>query len=234
MTDEIISLRAELERVKEDRDRWSGSSSQLEADLAKARISEQKWLTIAEEYQDRAHKAEALAAELARERDAALEKWHAHQKNVPCAGCEGGHDTFWKTVIESPQWERWRSVNSNFDVDECEGCGHISQDHFQAFIKSITDAEHDALAKKLAAVREALSKLIRDFEAYMGAVDAGDWSDGEARQQISKAKAALPATSAETKEAAEKSNAEMREAIDECQDGGCRAAIRASKNGGAK
>lgn len=68
------------------------------------------------------------------ERDDALTKWHAHQKNVPCAGCEGGHDTFWKTVVESPQWKAWRESFPQWDVMECEACGHISQGHFQAFL----------------------------------------------------------------------------------------------------
>ncbi|MDE2098441.1 MAG: hypothetical protein KGL39_14405 [Patescibacteria group bacterium] len=68
------------------------------------------------------------------ERDNALAKWHAHQKNIPCKGCKNGHDTFWKTVVESPQWKEWEAANTHFDVDECRACGHISQNHFQAFL----------------------------------------------------------------------------------------------------
>lgn len=73
------------------------------------------------------------------ERDAALENWHSHQKNVPCSGCEGGHDTFWKTVIESPQWQEWERYTKEWDVLECSACGHISSKHFQAFLKFVVD-----------------------------------------------------------------------------------------------
>lgn len=69
------------------------------------------------------------------ERDEALTKWHAHQKNVPCSGCKNGHDTFWKSVIESPQWVEWARTTRDFDTAECEGCGHISGRHFQAFLE---------------------------------------------------------------------------------------------------
>ncbi len=82
----------------------------------------------------------ADAREARDERDAALAKWHGHQKNVPCAGCPGGHDTFWLTVIKSPQWEKWFRHTDNFVVAECEACGHISQAHFQAFLAFVATA----------------------------------------------------------------------------------------------
>jgi len=71
------------------------------------------------------------------QRDDALVKWHAHQKNVPCSGCKGGHDTYWKSIIESPQWQAWEKIGykQGWDVDECAACGHISQRHFQAFME---------------------------------------------------------------------------------------------------
>lgn len=68
-------------------------------------------------------------------RDEVLVKWHAHQKNVPCPGCQKGHDTFWKSVIESPQWVEWEKATAEWDTAECAGCGHISAEHFQAFLK---------------------------------------------------------------------------------------------------
>lgn len=73
------------------------------------------------------------------ERDEAETKWHAHQKNVPCGGCEGGHDTYWKSIIESPQWEAWckSKASDGWDWMECEACGHISQGHFQAFLRFV-------------------------------------------------------------------------------------------------
>lgn len=90
-------------------------------------------------WRERALKSESITAKLIEERDEALAKWHAHQKNVPCAGCVGGHDTFWKTVTDSAQWQAWEKSGPSFDVDECRECGHISQAHFQAFL-----AHHDA------------------------------------------------------------------------------------------
>ena len=77
---------------------------------------------------------ETEAKEARRQRDEAETKWHAHQKNVPCAGCAGGHDTFWKSVVESPQWKAWTQAADGWDWMECEACGHISQAHFQAFM----------------------------------------------------------------------------------------------------
>lgn len=72
--------------------------------------------------------------QLCQERDEALTKWYAHQKNVPCPGCKDGHDTFWKTVIESPQWRAWEGHTRNFDTTECAACGHISKKHFEEFL----------------------------------------------------------------------------------------------------
>ena len=56
-----------------------------------------------------------------------------------CNGCKDWHDSFWKTVIESPQWHAWADLgmDAGFDTPECEACGHISQKHFQAFLKFV-------------------------------------------------------------------------------------------------
>ena len=80
----------------------------------------------------------------------------------PCKGCPDGHPTFWKTVVESPQWIAWeKQIAKNFhkanvmldsgkewpsadyqekklpiyDVDECRECNVISPKHFQAFLR---------------------------------------------------------------------------------------------------
>jgi len=71
----------------------------------------------------------------------------------PCIGCSDGHSSFWKTVIESPQWKEWEKEISHrvsehiknnseiyegcWDIDECQECGWISQGHFQDFIKFV-------------------------------------------------------------------------------------------------
>ncbi len=55
----------------------------------------------------------------------------------PCKGCLDGHSSFWKTVIESPQWNLWREhqrKNPTRDMVEVEELGHISAGHFQEFI----------------------------------------------------------------------------------------------------
>lgn len=60
----------------------------------------------------------------------------------PCS--DGWHDSFWKTVVESPQWLAWVKENQRepkFDIDECQECGWISQKHFQAFIKFIKNEQ---------------------------------------------------------------------------------------------
>ena len=54
----------------------------------------------------------------------------------PCVGCEGGHPSFHKTIIESPQWKAWQKVGQ-YDFSECNELGIISSKHFQDFIKFI-------------------------------------------------------------------------------------------------
>jgi hypothetical protein len=72
--------------------------------------------------------------DLIEQRDDALVRLYSHQRNVPCSGCRGGHDTFWQSVVSSPQWKAWETTARGWDVYECAECGHISQAHFQAFL----------------------------------------------------------------------------------------------------
>jgi hypothetical protein len=95
------------------------------------------------------------------ERDEAIAKWHAHQKNVPCPGCEGGHDTYWKSVVESPQWREWSRVSRDFDTAECEACGHISERHFQAFLKFVIDSAKPPLPEASEAKAEAFEEAAK-------------------------------------------------------------------------
>jgi hypothetical protein len=58
---------------------------------------------------------------------------------TPCSGCfaQGGHPSFWKTVIESPQWDKWKKYawkKMLYDFPEVEELGCISPKHFQEFI----------------------------------------------------------------------------------------------------
>lgn len=68
-----------------------------------------------------------------------------------CAGCAGGHPSFWATVTTSPQWSAWEKeqrrrfssekLDGCYDYDECRECGVISAGHFQEFIKFVKDYE---------------------------------------------------------------------------------------------
>lgn len=52
---------------------------------------------------------------------------------------DGPHNSFWKTVVTSRQWEKWstKARRHGFDVDECRECGYLSPKHFQAFLKFV-------------------------------------------------------------------------------------------------
>lgn len=109
------------------------------------------------------------AEEAREERDAALTKWHAHKKNVPCSGCVKGHDTYWKSVVESPQWAEWRKI-AEWDTAECEACGHISAEHFQAFlafVKQPAESLVKSLVKSLTEALEAARDHIKCLDAAL-------------------------------------------------------------------
>ena len=139
------SERTPLPLTKLDREKWVKDYQATELALGAAPVVARYEATVvaldAELAAERAAHAQAMAElqatlnEVARKRGEAETKWHAHQKNVPCGGCKDGHDTFWKSVVESPQWKAWTASSPEWDVDECEACGHISQGHFQAFMK---------------------------------------------------------------------------------------------------
>lgn len=67
--------------------------------------------------------------------DKCLQAWYLQ----PCVGCVDGHNSFWKTVIESKQWKKWKKYawedNMLYDFPEVEELGTISPEHFQAFLK---------------------------------------------------------------------------------------------------
>jgi hypothetical protein len=69
--------------------------------------------------------------------DAQADKLESERYWVPCAGCQDGHPSFWKTVIESKYWKEWAEyANKNllYDIDSCEECGVISAQHFDEFM----------------------------------------------------------------------------------------------------
>ncbi len=55
-----------------------------------------------------------------------------------CKGC-GHHDSMWKSLVSSPQWEKWYKYqtgkNQQYDVDECRELGIMSAQHFADFMK---------------------------------------------------------------------------------------------------
>ena len=87
--------------------------------------------------------------------------FHLYNYWSPCKGCLEGHSSFWKTVIESPQWKLWQKEqrkrfgeftkgNRNvkaYDMLEVEECGFISQDHFQNFLKFIRGIPRNDVTK---------------------------------------------------------------------------------------
>lgn len=59
-----------------------------------------------------------------------------HYYNSPCSGCPEGHASFWKTIIESPEWKAWEKVG-HYDFPECECLGIMSKGHWEDFVKFI-------------------------------------------------------------------------------------------------
>ena len=75
--------------------------------------------------------------------------WDAPHYEYSCS--DGKHSSFWKTVVESPQWTLWMKEQQKrfrllredklpkkqgaYDIDEVTECGWISQEHFQDFLR---------------------------------------------------------------------------------------------------
>lgn len=94
--------------------------------------------------------------------------WDKNRWRYRCS--DGFRDSFWKTVVESPQWGAWKThvfenLNESisidefadmgwherhpiFDVDECEEYGWISQEHFQAFVRFLTRSACSSVAEQ--------------------------------------------------------------------------------------
>lgn len=65
------------------------------------------------------------------------EKCEVERYLAPCSGCKDGHPSFWKTVVESPQWKAWATHAEKemlYDIPEVVQCGIISPRHFQDFL----------------------------------------------------------------------------------------------------
>lgn len=77
-------------------------------------------------------------------------RWDAEHYTYQCS--DGEHNSYWRTVVESPEWHAWtrevarrlkrlatgntrRGVGPVFDVDECQEAGWISPAHFKAFVQ---------------------------------------------------------------------------------------------------
>jgi hypothetical protein len=71
----------------------------------------------------------------------AMKGWDAEHFIYQCS--DGSHNSFWKTVIESPEWKAWeRELARRFkadlpdvwDIDESQECGWLSAGHFASFL----------------------------------------------------------------------------------------------------
>lgn len=87
-------------------------------------------------------------------------QWECSKPRKDC-GCP--YDSFWKTVVESPQWKAWdkevarrmaehtakrsKKYYGCYDVDECAYCGWISKEHFQSFMQFFASQEGKKAAK---------------------------------------------------------------------------------------
>jgi hypothetical protein len=96
---------------------------------------------------------EAIATAVREWHKAGIEKVENERYCSPCGGCKEGHPSFWKTVIESPQWSWWQAEQSErlhllceqklpkninvYDMPEVEECGWISPMHFKDFMQFI-------------------------------------------------------------------------------------------------
>lgn len=60
------------------------------------------------------------------------------QWESPCSGC-GIHPSFWKTIVESSEWEKWEKVanEKGFDYDESREINAFSPKHCKAFFDFI-------------------------------------------------------------------------------------------------
>lgn len=50
------------------------------------------------------------------------------------------HPSFYRTIVDSPEWEAWVKLNEAypmFDVHECMECGWLSPQHFAAFLSFV-------------------------------------------------------------------------------------------------
>lgn len=105
------------------------------------------------------------------------EKWEKF-----CSGC-GYHDSIWKTVVKSPQWERWykfqQGENQTYDTDECQELGIIGEKHFQDFIFFLMKEKREELVK----ISEKLEKGESDgwnwfFKNGGNCGPGDDWASG--------------------------------------------------------
>lgn len=64
-----------------------------------------------------------------------------------CEGCPDGHSSFWKTIIESKEWEEWKKYNfkispyGNWDFSACEETGIMSKEQWKALVEWLKRSE---------------------------------------------------------------------------------------------
>lgn len=72
------------------------------------------------------------------------------------------YPTFYETVVHSPQWQAWTKVAHTYGYDwhESTECGWLSENHFDSFIRWVTE---EAVEAERARIREGVDKLKADM-----------------------------------------------------------------------
>ena len=76
-----------------------------------------------------------------------FDEFLSYYYNTPCSGCPEGHASFWKTIIESPEWKMWQKVG-HYDFAECECLGVMGKRHWEDFVKFIEKLEAEVKTQR--------------------------------------------------------------------------------------
>ena len=83
---------------------------------------------------------------------------------TPCSGCKDGHPSFWKTVVESKEWQDWEKVanKKGFDCDESRECGWFSPQHFRAFLDSICGSKEGLKGERNRIIHQEVKRAVNE------------------------------------------------------------------------
>lgn len=92
--------------------------------------------------------------------EASKSKWSEDGRVYHCS--DGDHNSWWESIRKTPEWEAWyehASKNMLYDVDECEECGCMSEEHAKDFFSFIRQEAREQ------ALREAEKEKLELYEA---------------------------------------------------------------------